>query len=41
MALNLNERVQVLDAVALTDITVLNGTVYIKGADSIKLASPF
>jgi hypothetical protein len=35
MALNLNERVQVLNAVALTDITVLNGTVYIKGADSI------
>jgi hypothetical protein len=35
MALNLNERVQVLNAVALTDITVLNGTVYINGADSI------
>ena len=35
MALNLNERVQVLNAVALADITVLNGTVYIKGADSI------
>ena len=35
MALNLNERVQVLNAVALADITALNGTVYIKGADSI------
>jgi hypothetical protein len=35
MALNLNERVQVLNAVALADITTLNGTVYIKGADSI------
>jgi hypothetical protein len=35
MALNLNERVRVLNAVALTDITALNGTVYINGAGSI------
>jgi hypothetical protein len=35
MALNLNERVKVLDAVALTDVAVTGGTIYINGADSI------
>ena len=35
MALNLNQRVFVLDAVALADVSAVGGTVYIKGADSI------
>jgi hypothetical protein len=35
MALNLNERVQVLNAVAVADVAVVGTTIYIKGADSI------
>jgi hypothetical protein len=35
MALNLNESVSVLGAVAATDVSVVGGTIFIKGADSI------